>query len=55
MTVVELGVAGGNGLLSMSEHACTIQQELGVEIIVIGFDAGTGLPESNDPRDLKYY
>jgi len=55
ITAVELGVAGGNGLLSMSEHARTIQKELGVEIVVIGFDAGSGLPESSDPRDLKYY
>jgi hypothetical protein len=39
----------------MCEHASAIEKELGVEIIVIGFDAGSGLPESNDPRDLKYY
>lgn len=55
MTAVELGVAGGKGLLCMSEHARAIQKELGIEIAVIGFDAGSGLPESSDPRDLKYY
>lgn len=55
MTAVELGVAGGSGLLCMSEHARTIQKELGVEIVVIGFDAGAGLPETSDPRDVKYY
>lgn len=55
ITAVELGVAGGKGLLCMSEHAGAIQRELGVEIAVVGFDAGSGLPESSDPRDLKYY
>ena len=55
ITAVELGVAGGNGLLCMSDHAKAIQKELGVEIVIVGFDAGSGLPESSDPRDLKYY
>jgi hypothetical protein len=55
MTAVELGVAGGNGLLCMSDHADAIQKELGVEVVVVGFDAGSGLPESSDSRDLKYY
>jgi hypothetical protein len=55
ITAVELGVAGGNGLLCMSDHSAAIRQELGVEILVVGFDAGSGLPESKDPRDLKYY
>ena len=55
MTAVELGVAGGRGLLSICEHAAAIQKELGIEFVIAGFDAGSGLPESDDPRDLKYY
>jgi hypothetical protein len=55
MTAIELGVAGGNGLLRMCEHASAIQKELGIEVIVAGFDAGSGLPKSDSPRDLKYY
>jgi hypothetical protein len=55
VTAVELGVAGGNGLLCMTELAGAIHKELGVEVIVVGFDAGSGLPESSDHRDLKYY
>ena len=55
MTVVELGVAGGNGLLSMCEHAAAIRKEVGIEFVISGFDGGSGLPQSNDPRDLKYY
>lgn len=55
MTAVELGVAGGKGLLSMCEHAAAIQKEVGIEFVITGFDGGAGLPQSNDPRDLKYY
>jgi hypothetical protein len=54
MTVVELGVAGGNGLVCILEHRKEIERDLGVELVVVGFDAGTGLPESDDPRDLLY-
>lgn len=55
VTAVELGVAGGKGLLCLSDHAYAIQKELGIEIVLVGFDAGSGLPASNDSRDLQYY
>ncbi len=55
MTAVELGVAGGTGLLCMAEHAESIRKELGIEIMVVGFDAGSGLPASSEPRDLPYF
>jgi hypothetical protein len=55
MTVVELGVAGGNGLTCLCWHRKEIQKELGIEIVVVGFDSGTGLPASTDPRDLPYH
>jgi hypothetical protein len=54
MTVVELGVAGGNGLVCLLEQQKEIQRDLGIEILVAGFDAGTGLPATGDPRDLLY-
>jgi hypothetical protein len=54
MTVVELGVAGGNGILCLLKQSQTIGKELGIEIQVTGFDAGSGLPDSEDPRDLLY-
>jgi hypothetical protein len=54
ITAIELGVAGGNGLLNLCHHRKDIQKELGVEIVVIGFDTGAGLPQTNDPRDLLY-
>jgi hypothetical protein len=54
VTAVELGVAGGNGLVCLLRHRKEIQRDLGIEIIVAGFDAGSGLPQTNDPRDLLY-
>ena len=55
ITAIEFGVAGGNGILSLCEHKEEISRALGIEVVVVGFDAGTGLPESNDPRDLLYF
>jgi hypothetical protein len=55
ITAVELGVAGGNGLVCMCEHRKTIKKELGIEVVLVGFDAGTGLPESSDARDVLYF
>ena len=49
---IELGVAGGNGLIAMENGAQVIQQALDVQIDVIGFDTGTGLPKPQDNRDL---
>ncbi len=54
MTVIELGVAGGNGLLCLCDHAREVRKHLGVEIRVVGFDSGGGLPTTSDVRDLHY-
>jgi len=54
MTVVEMGVAGGDGLLSLCRHRAEIQKVFGIEIVVVGFDTGTGLPATGDSRDLLY-
>jgi len=49
---IELGVAGGNGLLALQRYAAAVQRRTGVRIDVIGFDAGSGLPEfCGDHRD----
>jgi hypothetical protein len=53
-TVIELGVAGGNGLLCLCDHALQIRKELGIEIRIVGFDSGGGLPTTSDVRDLHY-
>ncbi len=54
LTVVELGVAGGDGLLSLCQHRRDIEKLFGIEIVVVGFDTGAGLPISDDSRDLLY-
>jgi hypothetical protein len=54
VTILELGVAGGNGLVCLCEHREEIQKLLGIEIVVVGFDTGAGLPPSRDVRDLLY-
>jgi len=54
ITVIEFGVAGGNGLLAMERYAKDISRLLGLEIHVVGFDTGTGLPAPHDYRDLPY-
>lgn len=54
MTAVEMGVAGGRGLVCLCKHREEIQKLLGIEIVLAGFDTGAGLPRSEDARDLLY-
>ncbi|GCE00785.1 hypothetical protein [Embleya hyalina] len=54
VTVIEFGVAGGNGLLTLAEHARHYAAATGVAVRVVGFDSGTGMPPAKDPRDLPY-
>ena len=52
ISVIEFGVAGGNGLLALESYADFVERETGVGIKVYGFDGGAGLPESTqDYRD----
>jgi hypothetical protein len=52
ISVIEFGVAGGNGLVSLERIAGHVESVLGVGIDVYGFDTGTGLPKPVDYRDL---
>lgn len=54
ITVAELGVAGGNGLLELDRLGRTIGSEWQVDIKTIGFDLGAGMPEPVDYRDMPY-
>jgi hypothetical protein len=54
VTAIEMGVASGEGLVCLCGHRDEIQKELGIDIILQGFDTGVGLPKSADPRDLLY-
>lgn len=47
ISVLEFGVAGGNGLLNCEFHAKAVSQLMGVDIQIYGFDSGKGLPLTN--------
>ena len=55
ISVIEFGVAGGNGLVFLKDFAARVRQATGVEIEVYGFDTGAGLPEVNAIEDLPYW
>lgn len=52
VSVIEFGVAGGNGLLALEECAARIGDYHGVKVHTWGFDAGVGLPMAMDYRDF---
>lgn len=51
VTVVELGVGGGTGLLNLCDLAQRIAEETGVCFDLVGFDTGAGMPPPGDYRD----
>jgi hypothetical protein len=51
LTVVELGVGGGTGLLNLCSLAQRVTKETGVKFEIVGFDTGTGMPPPIDHRD----
>jgi hypothetical protein len=52
ISVIEFGVAGGEGLLALQEIADAVEAETKVRIVVYGFDTGKGLPDpGGDFRD----
>lgn len=54
ISVIEFGVAGGNGLLALEAAAARAEELLGVKIEVYGFDTGTGMPPPVDYRDVPW-
>jgi hypothetical protein len=49
---IEFGVAGGAGLVELQRYAADVGQHYGLRIDVVGFDAGSGLPDfCGDHRD----
>lgn len=55
ISVLEFGVAGGNGLVALEYHARETSRALGIDVDVYGFDTGGGLPAPVDYRDLPYH
>jgi len=54
VSVIEFGVAGGNGLVELERVAALASEASGVRIEVYGFDRGSGLPDPIDHRDVPY-
>ena len=54
ISVIELGVAGGRGLVALEHLAIQIEREVGVAISVLGFDSGKGMPPPTDYRDMPH-
>jgi len=52
ISVIEFGVAGGNGLVALDQIARDVERIYSVGIDVYGFDTGAGLPKPQDYRDL---
>ncbi len=48
ISVIEFGVAGGNGLLNCEFHARALSRLFGIDIEIYGFDLGSGLPMENE-------
>lgn len=55
VTVIEFGVAGGNGLVALESASAEIGPQVGVTVDVLGFDTGEGMPSSDDPKDVVYW
>jgi len=53
-SVIEFGVAGGNGLVACEFHIKEIARLFDIKIELYGFDTGEGLPKPCDHRDLPY-
>ena len=54
ITVIEFGVAGGRGLVTLERVSIEIERVTGVQIDVVGFDSGEGMPAPVDYRDLPH-
>jgi hypothetical protein len=54
ISVIEFGVAGGNGLLELEKCAAAASKIINIKIEVYGFDTGEGLPVSVSYRDLPF-
>ena len=55
VSVIELGVAGGNGIVSLEKYKRKIEKVLDISINIYGFDTGSGLPESVKDEDLPFF
>lgn len=54
ISLIEFGVAGGNGLVELEEMAKLVEKEFKTRLDIYGFDTGSGLTKAQDYRDLPY-
>ena len=54
VSVLELGVAGGAGILALEKYKKRIEKVLDMSIEVYGFDTGEGLPKIEMNEDLPF-
>ena len=54
ISILEFGVAGGNGLVNIDQHCAKIEKLIDIEFEVYGFDLEHGLPAGKDYRDMPY-
>ena len=54
VSVIELGVAGGAGIVSLEKYKKKIEKVLDINIKIYGFDMGSGLPKIEVDEDLPF-
>jgi hypothetical protein len=54
VSILELGVAGGNGIISLENYKKKIEKFLNIKITIYGFDNIEGLPEPKSYKDLPF-
>lgn len=54
ISILEFGVAGGNGLVEIERICRRMSTKYKIEFEIYGFDTGGGLPRPVDYRDLPY-
>ena len=55
VSILEIGVAGGNGILCLENYKNKIEKLTNVKIKIFGFDFGDGLPKTNNKFDLPFF
>lgn len=54
-SIIEFGVAGGNGTYFLEKFCEKVRSELNIEIEIYGFDLKEGLSDPKDYKDLPYW
>ena len=54
VSAIELGVAGGAGIIALEKYKKKIEKVLDINIDIYGFDTGSGLPEIETDVDLPF-